>query len=100
MTSGRLGDLFLGLSWSHHRAIIGATYRPDERYFCTAMAVRPWWSVDWASPPEEKHDDITPPQPGWRVERLRAQRPTQRTYRRVTALQTGCRGRQDLDFPL
>ena len=33
------------LSWSHHRTILGAGERADERYFYLVMAVRERWSV-------------------------------------------------------
>lgn len=35
----------LSVSWSHHRLVMGASGRPDERFFYLSMAVRERWSV-------------------------------------------------------
>lgn len=35
----------LSVSWSHHRLIMGASHRPDGRFFYLSMAVRERWSV-------------------------------------------------------
>lgn len=43
--NAELRRLVESLSWSHHRTILGAAERPDERYFYLAMAVRERWSV-------------------------------------------------------
>jgi predicted nuclease of restriction endonuclease-like (RecB) superfamily len=39
------GRLVLSVSWSHHRLVMGASGRPDERFFYLSMAVRERWSV-------------------------------------------------------
>lgn len=39
------GRLMLSVSWSHHRLVMGASGRPDERFFYLSMAVRERWSV-------------------------------------------------------
>ena len=41
----RLGQLLVSVSWSHHRLIMGASDRPDERFFYLNMAVQERWSV-------------------------------------------------------
>ena len=43
--SPSLAGVILGISWSHHRTIIGSLDRPDARYFYMAMAARERWSV-------------------------------------------------------
>ena len=43
--SAELRQLAESLSWSHHRTVLGAGQRPDERYFYLTMAVRERWSV-------------------------------------------------------
>ena len=45
MENIELQTLVAGLSWSHHRMILGTSDRPDERYFYMAMSARERWSV-------------------------------------------------------
>ena len=40
-----LATLIPSVSWSHHKEIVGACDRPDERYFYMTMSVRERWSV-------------------------------------------------------
>lgn len=40
-----LAELFLSISWSHHREVLEAASDPGERYFYMQMSVRERWSV-------------------------------------------------------
>ena len=41
----QVSQLLVSVSWSHHRLIIGASDRSDERFFYLNMAVQERWSV-------------------------------------------------------